>query len=114
MIVVINFSHPLNTEAERIIREQYGAGDAVLYRIEVQLDMDQPVEPQLYRIATDTLSLPEVHGNAANVDCIIPPGHSLAASYLARWFPTANLIVMRRQEGPVVQFLPSELIRRRA
>jgi len=110
MIVVINFSHPLNAEAQRIITDEYGAGDAVVHTIKVQLDMAQPLTSQLDALADEALALPEIHGNPFNVDCVILPGHSVAAGYIARRFPTANIIVMASRGLPPV-FLPGGLVR---
>lgn len=111
MIVVVNFSHPLNDQAKEIITERFGAGDAVIHEISVQLDMEQPLQPQLRALADQALALPQVHGNHWNVDCIIPPGHPVAAAYIARRFPGANIVAMNRF-GVLNIYLPlDELIR---
>jgi hypothetical protein len=110
MIICINFSHPLNEEAERTFIARYCAGEATIYQVAVQLDTEEPLTPQLDDIAQEVLALPLIHGNAFNVDCIIPPGHSVAAGYFARRFPGANLVVMTRRGTPP-QFVPTELVR---
>jgi len=111
MITVINFSHALNEKAKQMIVDNFGCGDAVIHQVSVQLYMKDALAPQLAAIEKEALTL--VGGNHANVDCIIPPGHPVASSYLSRKFLTANIIAMVA-EGTPTQFFPSrELIRPR-
>lgn len=116
MITVINFSHPLNEKAEKMIRDEYGNGDAIIHKIDVQLNMTEDLPSQLRSIEAEALALvggiladPEIDLRP-NVDCIIPPGHPVAASYIARRFPTANIIVMASQGTPT-QYFPVALVR---
>jgi hypothetical protein len=119
MITVLNFSHPLNPEAAAEIKTRYGAGEAALCTIPVQVDLTQPLMPQIERIFQEALrAVRDVYGaegagSPLNVDCLILPGLSAVAVPLANRFPTANLIVMASNGSTPPKFMPVELLRSR-
>lgn len=109
MVTLLNFSHPLTGAEIKALRAEYGV--TTVYDVPVQLDVEMPITPQLAALMRQALDFPGVDGNPYNVDCIIPPGFSVAAGYMARRFPSANLVV-RLRRGMPPQFMPTELVRR--
>lgn len=118
MITVINFSHPLNPEAETAVK-RYGNGEAEIRTIKVQVDRTKPLKPQVDALFAEALNVvADIYGSphagsAANVDCIILPGLSDVAVLLAAKFPTANIISMNAVPNALPpKYMPSELLRR--
>lgn len=110
MITVVNFSHPLSPEARDKIASEWGGGDVRVVDVKVQIDFAVGLAAQCELIAA--LAVNAVGGNPLNIDCVILPGLSAAAGYIARRFAHANIIVISQVAGSTpVRFMPTELIR---
>lgn len=107
---ILNFSHPLSDAAHAALIEQCGSANAVVHTIPVQVDLAQPLAPQIAIIVADALEI--IDSNPYNADVIIPPGLAIVAAQLVRFFPSANLAVIASTDGVPRQFLPTgELLR---
>lgn len=105
-----NFSHPLNKDAKRVLREQYGVTE-IAY-IPFHLDTARPIGPQMRNVLKQAgISLPPPSPLA-----VILPGYAPAAAVLACWFSTATFIRLAAEPGttppkwmPVEAFNPLEV-----
>lgn len=115
MIVVLNFSHPLNDAAREYLNSPAvaGEGGALIIDVPVHVDLSAPIMPQVNKIAKDAYVRMEAAGvipNAFYVDAFIPPGLSFVAIPLANTFSTSRMIVMRRGGGLPPQYVVGEII----
>lgn len=106
--ILLNYSHPLTERARAALQEM--TGSSVTERlIACQLDMEQPLLPQLDALVTQ----------AGQFDLLIPPSLSYAAAYVTArlsmaqsdaWPPVPPRMVILRREGPLGGYMPSEIV----
>ncbi len=103
MMVLINFSHPLNADAKRILQEKHGVTSFV--DIPVHLDLTQPIMPQVRDIVEQAL---RKVGNVPYLDlAVIPPGYAPAAIGVAFLLPQATFVRLAAQ-GTSPKWMPVE------
>jgi hypothetical protein len=114
---LINFSHPLSSEAEREIRERYAPGtDLHIYQIAVQLNLNMNLEMQAGTVFKQALQMETIRGNPMNVDMVILPGLNVAAVLLMRLFQRGGytphvLVMVNARDGSPPRWMPRHLIR---
>jgi len=101
MKTVLNFSHPLNPDAARVLQEEYGVQEIV--QVPFHLDTNRPIVPQ---VAEVTSAVRKEHGEP---DYIILPGFAPAAVLVARAFPRAKIVRLAAQGTPP-KWMPVEVL----
>jgi len=97
---LINFSHPLNPDAERVLHKEYGVTEIVHYPI--HLDLNVGLDTQVQAIVED------VRSRYGEPDVIIPPGYAPAAILLAEAFPYR--FIRLTSTGTPPKWMPAELL----
>jgi len=100
-MLLVNFSHPLHSEAKQVLLEQYGITEII--QVPFHLDMNQNIVPQVIEIA---LQVTRQHGQP---HYIILPGFAPAAALIARLFPNSRLVRLAATGNPP-KWMPVEII----
>lgn len=79
MTTIFNFSHPLSEKTQQQITEAIGENE--VHTIKVQLNLEQPIKPQIDNICQDAACQ-----SLSKPDYIILPGLATAAIYIDRFF----------------------------
>lgn len=90
---ILNFSHPLSPDAAAQLEQQVGAFKEV--RVEVQLDLDQPIAAQVKDILYSDAVL------MAPPDYVVAPALAVAAYLVGQHFRGVPALWIKREGTPV-------------
>jgi hypothetical protein len=95
-MIILNYSHPLGPVAKQQLTERIGPFDEVV--VPCQIDMDQPIQPQLEALVDTGLDILVEDRDFL----IIPPALSFAAAHVAARLKEELVSLANREALPMI------------